>query len=91
MKQRSEYHAQIKEHQRSQERLNKQISQLDKEKSTILAYFFEHPTDYSPTKSQRLDELTQQLTDLERQWLFDQEQIDTLRSHVESLEEKKSL
>jgi len=91
VKQRSEYHAQIKEHQRSQERLNKQISQLDKEKSTILAYFFEHPTDYSPTKSQRLDELTQQLTDLERQWLFDQEQIDTLRSHVESLEEKKSL
>ena len=80
---RAEMHTRIKEHQRSQDRLDKQLKELDREKSSILAYFFENPTDYSPVKSQRLDELTQELSQLEKRWLHDQEQIDGLRLKLE--------
>lgn len=77
--QRTELHTRIKEHQRSQERGNKRIKELDREKSEILAYFFDNPTDYSPTKSQRLSELEEELMNLETQWLKDQEKIEEYR------------
>ncbi|MFH1711685.1 MAG: ribosomal protection-like ABC-F family protein [Patescibacteria group bacterium] len=80
--QRAELQTQIKEHQRSQERADKQIKLLDNEKSVILAYFFENPTEYSPTKSQRLIELDEQLAMFEKQWLSDQNHIDALRSEL---------
>ena len=80
---RSELHTRIKESQRAQERTNKQLKILDTEKSEILAYFFDNPTDYAPTKAQRLAEIDQQLTDLERRWLKDQEAIDEIRAQLE--------
>ncbi|MBI4435141.1 ABC-F family ATP-binding cassette domain-containing protein [Candidatus Uhrbacteria bacterium] len=80
---RTELHIQIKEHQRSQERTNKRLALLDREKSEILAYFFDNPTEYSPSKSQRLSELDEELTGLEKQWLKDQERIDALRSQLQ--------
>lgn len=81
--QKAELHTRIKELQRSQERLNKQLAVLDREKSDILAYFFEHPTDYSPTKSQRLAELDEELAKLEKQWLIDEEAITGARSSLQ--------
>ena len=79
---RSELHGRIKEHQRSQDRLDKKMKLVDREKSEILAYFFENPTDYAPDKAQRLAECDEQLSRLEQQWLHDQEQIDTLRDQL---------
>ncbi|HAU66216.1 MAG: putative ABC transporter ATP-binding protein ybiT [Candidatus Uhrbacteria bacterium GW2011_GWF2_39_13] len=81
--QRGEYYVRIKEYQRSQEKIDKKMKEIDKEKSAILAYFFEYPTEYAPSKSQRLEELTEQLSDLEKQWLNDQEQIEDIRSKLE--------
>ncbi|MBI2473624.1 ATP-binding cassette domain-containing protein [Candidatus Uhrbacteria bacterium] len=80
---RSEYYTRVKEYQRSQEKIDKKMKEIDTEKSTLLAYFFDHPTEYAPSKSQRLEELSEQLSDLERQWLNDQEQIESIRSKLE--------
>jgi len=77
--QRAEYQTRVKEHQRSQERIDKKMKKLDGEKSEILAYFFENPTDYAPVKAQRLSELDQQIEALEQAWVEDQESIDELR------------
>ena len=82
--QRSEYYTRIKEHQRSQNRIDKKLKELDGEKSDILKYFFENPMDYSPTKSQRKAEIESEVEDLERKWLYDQEAIDTLRKELHS-------
>ena len=41
---------------------------LDREKSEILAYYFEHPTEYAPEKHTRLTELDEELTRLEKDW-----------------------
>lgn len=81
--QRAEYQARVKEHQRSQARTDKKMKLLDKEKSDILAYYFENPTDYAPAKAQRLKELSQEIEELEKQWIKDQEAIDQLREYLE--------
>lgn len=80
---RAEYHTQIKEHQRKQERINKKMGELDKEKSEILKYFFENPTDYAPVKAQRLAELDKEIDALEQEWLKSQEAIDELRHSLQ--------
>ena len=69
----------LKEKQRSQARLTPVVDKLDKEKSEILAYFFENPTDYATEKSRRLIEVGEELLKLEKQWLNLQEEIDELR------------
>ncbi len=79
---RAEYQVRIKEHQRSLARTDKKMGVLDKEKSEILAYFFENPTDYAPVKAQRLDELTKEIEKLERLWIKDQEVIEDLRGKL---------
>ncbi len=76
---RAEAQMRVKEHQRSQARINKKMKVLDVEKSEILAYFFENPTDYAPVKAQRLDEVTKEIERLEVLWVKDQEVIDHLR------------
>ncbi len=80
--QRAEFQRRLKEHQRSQDRLNKQISTFDKERSEILAYYFENPMDYSPSKSQRLQEIDEELARVEKNWLKEQEEIDALREKI---------
>ncbi len=79
---RAELQRRLKEHQRAQERINKQINTLDKERSEILAYFFENPMDYSPSKSQRLGEIDEELVPIEKSWLAEQEEIDLLRQKI---------
>jgi ATP-binding cassette subfamily F protein 3 len=76
---RAEQRLLLKERQRAQDRLSTDIDKLDKEKSAILAYFFENPTDYATEKSRRLIELDDLLLNQERQWLKLQEEIDKLR------------
>ncbi|MBT4857298.1 ABC-F family ATP-binding cassette domain-containing protein [Candidatus Uhrbacteria bacterium] len=81
--QKAEIHRRIKEHQRPQERADKAIKLIDKEKSEIHAYFFENPTDYSPVKSRRLIELNTLMEDHEKTWLTAQEEIEVLRCQSE--------
>ncbi len=76
---RAEQRLLLKEKQRSQDRLSAEVDKLDKEKSAILAYFFENPTDYATEKSRRLIELDELLLKQERLWLRLQEEIDELR------------
>lgn len=78
---RAEQRLLLKEKQRAQARLTPAIDKLDKEKSDILAYFFENPTDYATEKSRRLIELDEELKTLEKQWLKLQEEIDELRKN----------
>ena len=80
---RTELHTQIREHQRKQERLDKKMRACDKERSEILAYFFENPTDYSPVKTQRLAELDEEMEEHELSWLSAQESIDLCRTELE--------
>ncbi len=75
----AERKALLKEKQRSAEKAQEEIEKLDKEKSAILAYFFEYPTDYSPDRAQRLREIDGILPGLEELWLQLQGDIDLLR------------
>ncbi len=75
---RAERRLKIKEAQRHQEKLTKDINKLDAEKSLILAYFFENPTDYAPAKATRLKEIDEELVKLENLWLKAQESLDLL-------------
>lgn len=66
----------LKERRKAQDRLQAKITTLDQEKSALLAYFFENPTDYAPEKARRLGELTQELTILENRWLEEQASLE---------------
>ena len=51
--------------------------ELDRgDKSAILAYFFDNPTDYAPEKSRRLKELDEELKQIESKWLTTQSKLD---------------
>ncbi|MBI4598814.1 ATP-binding cassette domain-containing protein [Candidatus Uhrbacteria bacterium] len=58
-----------RERRRSQQRLEEKIKKLDREKSEILSYFFENPTDYAPEKSRRLSEIEEEMALFEKEWL----------------------
>lgn len=75
----AERKALLKEKRRAQEKVQAELEKLDKEKSAILAYFFEYPTDYSPERSQRLHEIGILLPELEEQWLSLQKDLDVLQ------------
>ena len=69
----------IREKQRALDILQTAITKMDKEKSELLAFFFENPTDYSPDKAQRLSEVTEELSRLEHKWIEGQQEVDELR------------
>lgn len=52
------------------------IQTLEKEKSSILRYFFDNPLDYSPEKSGRLKEIEGELEPLERSWTLLSESLE---------------
>jgi len=54
---------------RIQQRLDDKMKKLDKEKSEILKFYFENPTDYAPEKAQRLSEIDEELVEIEKEWL----------------------
>jgi len=65
---RRERAAQERERRRARQKVEERMKKLDKEKSGILKFFFENPTDYSPEKSRRLTELEEEIGRLEQEW-----------------------
>jgi ATP-binding cassette subfamily F protein 3 len=66
----------MRECKRIAEKTQKEIETLDKEKSKILQFFFDNPTDYAPEKNRRLSEIDEALARLEREWYRVQEKMD---------------
>ncbi len=66
----------VKEVKRELEKLDALIKALDKEKSEILKYFFENPTDYAPEKSRRLKELEAEMEIREKKWFVLQGELE---------------
>lgn len=76
--QNAERRALAKEKKRATAKLEDAIKALETEKSAILAFYFENPTDYAPEKAQRLDAIAEELSELERKWIELEEEIETL-------------
>jgi ATP-binding cassette subfamily F protein 3 len=70
--------AALKEKKRIADKLQREIDALDKEKSKILEFFFENPTDYAPEKATRLSAIDEQLAQHERDWYRVQGDIETI-------------
>lgn len=64
--------------QRELSKLDKKIAALETEKSEILKFFFENPTDYAPDKANRLQDITKELASHEAKWLTLHEQLEHL-------------
>ncbi len=58
---RIEANALQKEERKRQDKLKQKLAGLEKERSEILAYFFENPTDYAPAKAGRLKEIDEEI------------------------------
>jgi len=61
--------AQEKERRRQRTKLEEKLSKLEREKSEILAWFFENTNEYSPEKSERLGVLHEQIAEVEKEWM----------------------
>lgn len=64
-----------KERRRRQQKVEERMKILDREKSVILGWYFENPTEYAPEKRERLAELEEELSALEKEWFRLQEEI----------------
>lgn len=58
---RIEANALQKEERKRLDRQKQKLAALEKERSEILAYFFENPTDYAPAKATRLKEIDEEI------------------------------
>ncbi len=76
---RAERRIRLKELTRSQARLDHAMKKLDTERSEILKFYFEYPTEYAPEKATRLAEMNEEFERLEHDWLVHQEKIDALK------------
>jgi ATP-binding cassette subfamily F protein 3 len=74
----AEARAKLKELQRAVERLEKLMKVLDRERSEILQFYFENPTEYAPEKATRLGELDEEYKQKEDEWFKWQEEIEML-------------
>ncbi len=74
----AEARVKVREMQRGVERIEKQMKVLDKERSEILQYYFDFPTEYAPEKATRLGELDEEYKMKEEEWFKLQEQIEGL-------------
>jgi ATP-binding cassette subfamily F protein 3 len=72
----------IKEMRKAQDKRQKEIDSLSKEKSAILAYFFENPMDYAPDKSEQLKELERSLMGAEAAWMEGEERLEILLKSI---------
>ena len=57
-----------RENRRARQRIEEKLSKLETEKSAILKFYFENPTDYVPEKTSRLAELEEEIAELEKEW-----------------------
>lgn len=67
--QKRERAAQDKERRRLRQRLEEKLNKLEREKSEILAWFFENTNEYSPEKSERLGVLHEEIAFVEKEWM----------------------
>ncbi len=58
-----------KETRKERLRIETRLTDLEKERSAILAFFFENPTDYAPDKATRLAEIDVDVAELEKRWM----------------------
>ena len=75
---RAEVRVKTRELQRAIERLEKFMKVLDKERSEILQFYFDNPTDYAPEKATRLGELDEEYKRKEDEWLKLSEELEGL-------------
>jgi ATP-binding cassette, subfamily F, member 3 len=66
---RRERSARAKETRRRRKAIEDRLAVLDKERSGILAFFFENPMDYAPDKATRLTEIDDEVAVLEKEWM----------------------
>jgi ATP-binding cassette subfamily F protein 3 len=66
---RRERNLRAKETRKARLRIEARLTELEKERSAILAFFFENPTDYAPDKATRLGEIDAEIAELEKQWM----------------------
>ena len=76
----AELRMKLKELQRSVDRIEKDMKILDKERSEILQYYFDYPTEYAPEKATRLAELDEEYKRKEDEWLKLETQMELLSS-----------
>ncbi|MDA0207982.1 MAG: ABC-F family ATP-binding cassette domain-containing protein [bacterium] len=60
--------------------LERELEKLESEKSTIMQFFFDNPSDYAPSKAERLTELNEYIQSAETKWLEMQEEMIRLRT-----------
>jgi len=70
----------IREQKKVIENIEKQMKKLDREKSEILAFFFENPLDYDVEKTRELQQLTEELTLAEENWIKAEERLEKLKA-----------
>src|SRR5690606_7886769 len=51
------------------------IAKLDRQKSEILAWYFDNPLDYAPDKATKLKELEEEMAQLEKKWMRIEEEM----------------
>jgi len=77
---RAENKQMIREQKKVIENIEKQMKKLDREKSEILAFFFENPLDYDVEKTRELQQLTEELTLAEENWIKAEERLEKLKA-----------
>jgi ATP-binding cassette subfamily F protein 3 len=80
--QRKELQRELRQVKREITKIEKQIAKLSENKSELLLYFFEHPTDYAPEKHTKLKEITKELEKIEEKWLSWLENAETLEKRI---------
>ena len=79
---RREVHLAIRGLQKTQVKRMDQITELEKQKSELMLFFFENPLDYAPEKRIQLHEIEERIALLEKEWLRDEKHIDELRIRI---------
>jgi ATP-binding cassette, subfamily F, member 3 len=79
---RKEQQAKLRQTKREINKSEKKIKMLSEQKSELLLYFFENPTDYAPEKNIKLKEITKELEKREEIWLSFLEKAETLENSI---------
>lgn len=79
---RKEIHLQVRAIQREQKKIMENVNKMEKEKSTILKYFFDNPLEYNAEMRIKLDALENELPILEEKWMTLENEIEDLRKNL---------
>jgi len=71
-------HVMLKQAKSNTRKIESKMKKLEEEKKILLAWFEEHPTQYSEEKNIRIGEITKQLEQAEHEWLGAQLEIERL-------------